>query len=143
MDECGGQVLDKALTRPGRFDRHVVVPNPDIKGRTQILGLHIKEVPVSADVNLEVVARGTPGFSGADLANVVNIAAIKASQDNKTQVSMADLEYAKDRIMMGAERKSAVVSRARCHRLAWLTLVFSIRPCLARCVSAGVSTLFF
>lgn len=104
------EVLDKALTRPGRFDRHVVVPNPDIKGRTQILGLHIKEVPVSADVNLEVVARGTPGFSGADLANVVNIAAIKASQDNKTQVSMADLEYAKDRIMMGAERKSAVIT---------------------------------
>jgi len=103
-------VLDKALTRPGRFDRHVVVPNPDIKGRTQILQLHIGNVPTGPDVNLEVVARGTPGFSGADLANVVNIAAIKASQDNKTTVSMADLEYAKDRIMMGAERKSAVIT---------------------------------
>ncbi|EKX37093.1 hypothetical protein GUITHDRAFT_89772 [Guillardia theta CCMP2712] len=104
------EVLDKALTRPGRFDRHVVVPNPDVKGRTQILQLHLKNVPLDSHVDVEIVARGTPGFSGADLANVVNIAAIKASQDNKTTVGMADLEFAKDRIMMGAERKSAVIT---------------------------------
>jgi len=106
------EVLDKALTRPGRFDRHVVVPNPDVKGRSQILSLHMNAVPKGPDVDIDIVARGTPGFSGADLANVVNIAAIKASQDNKNWISMADLEYAKDRIMMGAERKSAVITEA-------------------------------
>ncbi|KAJ1483797.1 peptidase family M41-domain-containing protein [Baffinella frigidus] len=106
------EVLDKALTRPGRFDRHVHVPNPDVKGRSQILNLHMRAVPKGPDVDINIVARGTPGFSGADLANVVNIAAIKASQDNKKAISMADLEYAKDRIMMGAERKSAVITEA-------------------------------
>eukprot|EP00283_Hemiselmis_rufescens_P016734 CAMPEP_0173457450 /NCGR_PEP_ID=MMETSP1357-20121228/57759_1 /TAXON_ID=77926 /ORGANISM="Hemiselmis rufescens, Strain PCC563" /LENGTH=478 /DNA_ID=CAMNT_0014424751 /DNA_START=83 /DNA_END=1519 /DNA_ORIENTATION=+ len=104
------EVLDKALTRPGRFDRHVVVPNPDVRGRTQILKLHLKNVPLAPGVDVEIVARGTPGFSGADLSNVVNIAAIKASTDNKTVVGLDDLEFAKDRIMMGAERKSAVVT---------------------------------
>ena len=104
------EVLDKALTRPGRFDRHVTVPNPDVRGRTQILKLHLKNVPLAPGVDVEIVARGTPGFSGADLANVVNVAAIKASTDNKSTVSLADLEYAKDKIMMGAERKSAVLT---------------------------------
>lgn len=104
------EVLDKALTRPGRLDRHVVVPNPDVKGRTQILQLHLQQVPVSPDVKIEVVARGTPGMSGADLANLVNVAAITASNQSKKAVDMSDLEFAKDRIMMGAERKSAVVT---------------------------------
>jgi len=104
------EVLDKALTRPGRLDRHVVVPNPDVKGRTQILQLHLGQVPVAPDVKIEVVARGTPGMSGADLANLVNVAAITASNQNKKAVDMSDLEFAKDRIMMGAERKSAVVT---------------------------------
>jgi len=105
------EVLDKALTRPGRLDRHVVVPNPDVKGRRQILSLHLQNVPRAPDVDVDVVARGTPGFSGADLANVVNVAAIKASQsEGRKCITMADLEFAKDRIMMGAERKSAVVT---------------------------------
>ncbi|EKX38208.1 hypothetical protein GUITHDRAFT_144422 [Guillardia theta CCMP2712] len=104
------EVLDKALTRPGRLDRHIVVPNPDVKGRKQILSLHLDKVPKHADVDVSILARGTPGFSGADLANLVNIAAIKASNDNKKAVDMRDLEFAKDRIMMGVERKSAVIT---------------------------------
>lgn len=102
--------LDKALVRPGRFDWHVSVPNPDIKGRTEILGVHFKNVPKADDVDLTVIARGTPGFSGADLANLVNIAALRAARDNALTVTQAALEHAKDRIMMGAERKSAVLS---------------------------------
>eukprot|EP00295_Goniomonas_pacifica_P041477 CAMPEP_0175992106 /NCGR_PEP_ID=MMETSP0108-20121206/53210_1 /TAXON_ID=195067 ORGANISM="Goniomonas pacifica, Strain CCMP1869" /NCGR_SAMPLE_ID=MMETSP0108 /ASSEMBLY_ACC=CAM_ASM_000204 /LENGTH=523 /DNA_ID=CAMNT_0017323717 /DNA_START=9 /DNA_END=1580 /DNA_ORIENTATION=- len=104
------EVLDKALTRPGRFDRHVVVPNPDVDGRRQILTLHSKNVPLAPDVDISVIARGTPGFSGADLANLVNIGALRASGQSKNQVSMHDLEYAKDKILMGAERKSAVIT---------------------------------
>mmetsp|Transcript_12806 Transcript_12806/g.38653 ORF Transcript_12806/g.38653 Transcript_12806/m.38653 type:complete len:698 (-) Transcript_12806:2204-4297(-) len=104
--------LDKALVRPGRFDWHVSVPNPDIKGRTEILGVHFKNVPRAPDVDLAVIARGTPGFSGADLANLVNIAALRAARDNAVSVTQAALEHAKDRIMMGAERKSAVMSES-------------------------------
>jgi len=103
-------VLDDALTRPGRFDRHVNVPLPDIKGRQQILELYAKKIPLSKDVNLEVVARGTPGMSGADLNNLVNQAALRASVKGAKAVDLAALEYAKDRILMGAERRSAVIS---------------------------------
>jgi ATP-dependent metalloprotease len=104
------EVLDKALTRPGRLDRHVVVPNPDVKGRRQILSLHLAKVPCAVNVDMEVLARGTPGFSGAELANLVNVAAIKASNECKKAVDMEDLDFAKDRIIMGAERKSAVIT---------------------------------
>ncbi|MGR2680141.1 ATP-dependent zinc metalloprotease FtsH [Chromobacterium haemolyticum] len=103
-------VLDPALQRPGRFDRQVVVPLPDIRGREQILGVHMRKVPIAADVNAEVIARGTPGFSGADLANLINEAALFAARRNKRLVDMEDLESAKDKIMMGAERRSMVMT---------------------------------
>jgi len=103
-------VLDPALLRPGRFDRQVVVPRPDIKGRTQILQVHSRKVPLATDVNMEVVAKGTPGFSGADLANLINEAALLAARANKDQVDMVDLESAKDKVLMGAERRSLVIT---------------------------------
>jgi len=103
-------VLDPALMRPGRFDRQVVVPLPDIRGREQILLVHMRKVPLAADVKAEVIARGTPGFSGADLANLVNEAALFAARRSKRLVDMEDFEMAKDKIMMGAERKSMVMS---------------------------------
>lgn len=103
-------VLDPALMRPGRFDRQVVVPLPDIKGREQILTVHMRKVPIATDVEASVVARGTPGFSGADLANLVNEAALFAARRNKSLVSMPDFEDAKDKIIMGAERKSMVMN---------------------------------
>jgi cell division protease FtsH len=103
-------VLDPALLRPGRFDRQVVVPLPDLRGREQILKVHTRKVPAADDVNPSIIARGTPGFSGADLANLVNEAALFAARANKTLVTMEDFERAKDKIMMGAERKSMVMS---------------------------------
>lgn len=105
-------VLDPALLRPGRFDRQVVVPLPDIRGREQILKVHLTKVPVEADVTMLPIARGTPGFSGADLANLVNEAALFAARSNKRKVSMIDLDKAKDKIMMGAERRSMVMDDA-------------------------------
>jgi cell division protease FtsH len=103
-------VLDPALLRPGRFDRQVVVPLPDVRGREQILKVHMRKVPLSENVKPSVIARGTPGFSGADLANLVNEAALFAARGNKHDVDMDDFEKAKDKIMMGAERKSMVMS---------------------------------
>ncbi len=103
-------VLDPALLRPGRFDRQVIVPHPDVKGRHEIMKVHIKNVPVDDNVSLEVLARGTPGFSGADLANLVNEAALLAARQSKTKVEMIDFETAKDKVMMGKERKSMIIS---------------------------------
>ena len=103
-------VLDPALLRPGRFDRQVIVPLPDIRGREQILKVHMRKVPLGTDVDATVIARGTPGFSGADLANLVNEAALYAARQDKRTVTMGQFEQAKDKIMMGAERKSMVMS---------------------------------
>jgi cell division protease FtsH len=103
-------VLDPALLRPGRFDRQVVVPIPDIDGREKILNVHMKKVPLAPDVNPRVIARGTPGFSGADLANLVNEAALLAARRNKRLVAMQEFEDAKDKVMMGAERRSMVMT---------------------------------
>ncbi|HZZ36416.1 MAG TPA: ATP-dependent zinc metalloprotease FtsH, partial [Caulobacteraceae bacterium] len=103
-------VLDPALLRPGRFDRQVVVPNPDINGREKILRVHMRNVPLAADVDVKVIARGTPGFSGADLANLVNEAALTAARKNRRMVTQVDFEDAKDKVMMGAERKSMVMT---------------------------------
>lgn len=102
-------VLDPALLRPGRFDRQIVVSNPDINGREEILKVHVKKVPLAPNVSLQLLARGTPGFSGADLANLVNEAALLAARRNKTMVTMQDFEDAKDKVMMGSERKSLVM----------------------------------
>lgn len=102
-------VLDPALLRPGRFDRQVVVNNPDIKGREEILKVHVSKVPLAPNVKLDILARGTPGFSGADLANLVNEAALMAARRNKTMVTMADFEDAKDKVMMGTERRSLIM----------------------------------
>ena len=103
-------VLDPALLRPGRFDRRVVVGLPDVRGREEVLRVHVKKVPVADDVNLNILARGTPGFSGADLANMVNEAALNAARVNRKQVVMYDFELAKDKVLMGAERKSMLLT---------------------------------
>ena len=103
-------VLDKALLRPGRFDRQVTVPNPDILGREQILKVHMKKTPMHKDVDVNVIARGTPGFSGAELANLVNEAALLAARTGKLSVGMKELEHAKDKVMMGAERKTMAMT---------------------------------
>ncbi len=103
-------ILDPALLRPGRFDRQVVVPLPDIRGREEILKVHMRKVPIAGDVKADIIARGTPGFSGADLANLVNEAALFAARSNKRLVDMEDFEKAKDKIMMGAERRSMVMT---------------------------------
>jgi len=103
-------VLDPALLRPGRFDRQVTVPNPDIKGREKILGVHARKVPLGPDADMRIIARGTPGFSGADLANLVNEAALTAARIGRRFVTMEDFEFAKDKVMMGAERRSMVLT---------------------------------
>jgi cell division protease FtsH len=103
-------VLDPALLRPGRFDRQVVVNRPDMRGRVEILQVHTKKVPIATNVNLEKIARGTPGFSGADLENLVNEAALWAARLNKKEVEVVDFEMAKDKVLMGAERKSLILS---------------------------------
>jgi len=103
-------VLDPALLRPGRFDRQIIVPNPDILGRETILKVHMRKVPLGPDVNARVIARGTPGFSGADLANLINEAALYAARIGKRVVTMAEFEYAKDKVMMGMERRSMVMT---------------------------------
>ena len=103
------QLLDKALTRPGRFDRNVVVPLPDVRGRMQILKHHMKKTPIANEVDISVIARGTPGFSGAELENLVNQAAVRASRNKSSTVSMVDFDWAKDKIILGSERRSAVI----------------------------------
>ncbi len=103
-------VLDPALLRPGRFDRQVVVPTPDVRGRERILEVHSNRTPLGSDVNLEIIAKGTPGFSGADLENLVNEAALQAAKNNQNQLSMDDFEFAKDKVLMGRERRSLILS---------------------------------
>lgn len=103
-------ILDPALTRPGRFDRHIVVPNPDVRGRQEILELYLQDKPMADDIDVKSIARGTPGFNGADLANLVNIAAIKAAVDGAEKLTASQLEFAKDRIVMGTERKTMFVT---------------------------------
>ena len=105
-------VLDPALLRPGRFDRQIVVPRPDVRGREEILRVHSRNIPLSKDVDLAVLARGTPGFSGADLSNLVNEAALRAARLDKKIVDMGDFEEAKDKVIMGAERRSMIISDA-------------------------------
>jgi len=125
-------VLDPALLRPGRFDRQVVVPVPDLRGREKILKVHVNNIPLGPDVELSVIARGTPGFSGADLENLVNEAALLAARENKETVSMADFEKAKDKVLMGTERKSLIISdeekRITAYHEAGHTLVAKILP---------------
>ncbi len=103
-------VLDSALLRPGRFDRQIVVDRPDVRGREGILRVHTRKIPLANDVNISVLAKGTPGFSGADLANLVNESALLAARKNKKKVAMEDLEEAKDKVLMGTERKSLLIS---------------------------------
>ncbi len=103
-------VLDPALLRPGRFDRHVTIPLPDVKGREEILNIHAKKVQMVEDVDMSIIARGTPGFSGADLKNLINEAALGGARNNKTELNLADFEWARDKVMMGTERKSMVMS---------------------------------
>ncbi|MGR3482164.1 ATP-dependent zinc metalloprotease FtsH, partial [Salipiger marinus] len=112
-------VLDPALLRPGRFDRQVMVGNPDIKGREKILGVHARKTPLGPDVDLRIIARGTPGFSGADLANLVNEAALMAAQVGRRFVTMEDFENAKDKVMMGAERRSMVLTAEQKEKTAY------------------------
>jgi len=112
-------VLDPAIMRPGRFDRRIHVPRPDLRGREGILRVHTKKTPLSPDVDLEIIARGTPGFSGADLENLVNEGALLAARQDKDSVSMADFELAKDKVMMGAERRSMIISDHEKQTTAW------------------------
>ena len=125
-------VLDPALLRPGRFDRQVVVPQPDVKGRLEILKVHTRNIPLDEKVNLDQIARGTPGFSGADLANLVNEAALLAARTSKSKVEMSDFEAAKDKVLMGVERKSMIISETEKKNTAYHeaghTLVAKLTP---------------
>ncbi len=125
-------VLDPALLRPGRFDRQVVVPHPDVGGRLEIIKVHIKNIPLDKNVNLEILARGTPGFSGADLANLITEAALHAARESKSKVEMADFENAKDKVIMGKERKSMIISEEEknntAHHEAGHALVAKLTP---------------
>jgi cell division protease FtsH len=125
-------VLDPALLRPGRFDRQVVVPQPDVKGRLEIIKVHTRNIPLDEKVNLEKIARGTPGFSGADLANLVNEAALLAARKSKLKVEMSDFEAAKDKVLMGVERKSMIISETEKKNTAYHeaghTLVAKLTP---------------
>jgi len=125
-------VLDPALLRPGRFDRQVVVPRPDVKGREEILRVHARRIPLAPNVELKVLARGTPRFSGADLANLVNEAALLAARMNKKLVEMSDFESAKDKVLMGVERRSMIISDAEKRTIAYHeaghTLVADVLP---------------
>ncbi|MCK5286315.1 MAG: ATP-dependent zinc metalloprotease FtsH [Thermodesulfovibrionia bacterium] len=125
-------VLDPALLRPGRFDRQVIVPQPDVKGRLEIIKVHVRKIPLADDVSLEILARGTPGFSGADLANIVNEAALLAARQSKLKVEMRDFESAKDKVMMGTERKSMILSESEKRNTAFHeaghTLVAKLTP---------------
>ena len=112
-------VLDPALLRPGRFDRQIVVPRPDVKGRLEILKVHTRNIPLDEKVNLEQIARGTPGFSGADLANLVNEAALLAARKSKSNVERSDFEAAKDKVLMGVERKSMIISETEKNNTAY------------------------
>jgi len=112
-------VLDPALLRPGRFDRRIVVPRPDVKGREGILKVHTKKTPLSPEVDLDTIARGTPGFSGADLENLVNEAALLAARKNKERLDNSDFEFAKDKVMMGSERRSMIISDKEKRNTAW------------------------
>jgi cell division protease FtsH len=112
-------VLDPAILRPGRFDRRIVVPRPDIRGRVEILKVHTKKTPLSPDVDLEVIARGTPGFVGADLENLVNEAALLAARQDKESLAMSDFDMAKDKVLMGGERRSMVISELERRTTAW------------------------
>jgi cell division protease FtsH len=125
-------VLDPALLRPGRFDRQVIVPQPDVKGRLEIIKVHTRRIPLAEDVDLEVLARGTPGFNGADLENLANEAALLAARKSKSKVEMTDFESSKDKVMMGTERKSMILSeeekRNTAHHEAGHTLVAKLTP---------------
>jgi cell division protease FtsH len=125
-------VLDPALLRPGRFDRQVVVPQPDVKGRLEILKVHTKNIPLDEHVNLDEIARGTPGFSGADLENLVNESALLAARKGKSKVERADFEFAKDKVLMGVERKSMIISEVEKKNTAYHeaghTLVAKLTP---------------
>jgi cell division protease FtsH len=125
-------VLDPALLRPGRFDRQVVVPQPDVKGRLEIIKVHTKKIPLAENVDLEILSRGTPGFSGADLENLINEAALLAARQSKSKVEMVDFENAKDKVIMGTERKSMILSeeekRTTAYHEAGHTLVAKLTP---------------
>src|SRR3954453_5474118 len=130
-------VLDPALLRPGRFDRRVVVPRPDIKGREGILAVHTRKVPLASDVDISVLARGTPGFAGADLENLVNEAALLAARSNKEKVEMDDFELAKDKVMMGAERRSMIMTEDEKQ----ITAFHEAGHALVACFTAGADPL--